>query len=77
MQQQGPQSHNFNNSYLPNGPSGPVAGAKPLLPNQGRVVQHGGSRILCVADVRGTYQSQAILAPDCFADDSHQATFDL
>ena len=46
--------HAFNNpAYpLPNG-STPTPGATPLLPNQGRVIQSGPTRILCVADVRG------------------------
>jgi hypothetical protein len=40
---------------MPNGgaPSGPVPGAVPLLPNQGRVIQQGSARVLCIADVRG------------------------
>jgi hypothetical protein len=44
-----------NQPYLPNGAgaSGPVPGATPLLPNQGRVSQIGGARLLCIADVRG------------------------
>jgi hypothetical protein len=46
----------FNNQgYMPNGApaSGPVPGATPLLPNQGRVLQQGPIRVLCIADVRG------------------------
>ena len=40
--------------YLPNGAgSNPVPGATPLLPNQGRILQTGSARVLCVADVRG------------------------
>lgn len=35
--------------YLANG----TPGATPLLPNNGRVLQSGPTRILCVADVRG------------------------
>lgn len=35
--------------YLANG----TPGATPLLPNNGRVIQSGQTRILCVADVRG------------------------
>jgi hypothetical protein len=42
-----------NQGYLPNGSSGPVPGAQALLPNNGRVVQSGATRVLCVADVRG------------------------
>lgn len=49
------QSRSFNNGYLPNGasPGGPAPGAQPLLPNQGRIIEQGATRILCVADVRG------------------------
>lgn len=37
------------------GPPPPVPGpgAVPLLPNQGRIIDTGSIRILCVADVRG------------------------
>ncbi|KAI9818805.1 MAG: hypothetical protein M1827_007625 [Pycnora praestabilis] len=56
--------HSFNNQgFLPNGASGPTttgpssgAGSS-LLPNNGRVVQNGGVRVLCVADVRGSQAS--------------------
>ena len=59
-QQPSQQPRPFSNGYLPNGapptgPSGPVPGAQPLLPNQGRVIQSGATRILCVADVRGMH----------------------
>lgn len=54
LQQRPPQ---FNNQgYLPNGAAaynGPPPGAAPLLPNNGRIIQQGGVRVLCVADVRG------------------------
>lgn len=40
--------------YLPNGTiSGPTPGAQALLPNQGRIIQSGPIRVLCIADVRG------------------------
>ena len=45
--------------YMPNGqsvqapPSGMPSNAAPLLPNNGRVIQSGPVRVLCVADVRG------------------------
>ena len=40
--------------YLPNGTaSGPTPGAQALLPNNGRVIQAGAVRVLCIADVRG------------------------
>lgn len=38
--------------YLSNG-AGPAPGATPLLPNNGRIIQNGPTRILCIADVRG------------------------
>ncbi len=42
---------------MPNGAAaghtGLPPGATPLLPNNGRVIQTGGVRVLCVADVRG------------------------
>lgn len=51
------QSRPYNNSgYLQNGASGLPPGAAPLLPNQGRVIQTGPIRVLCIADVRGTLQ---------------------
>ena len=45
----------YNQGYLPNGaaPHQPVPGATPLLPNQGRIIQTGPIRLLCIADVRG------------------------
>lgn len=54
-QQPPTQPRAYSQAYLPNGnPStGPTPGATPLLPNQGRVVQAGGARVLCIADVRG------------------------
>ena len=50
--------HPYNQQgYLPNGQvpahQGPLPGATPLLPNQGRVIQTGPIRVLCIADVRG------------------------
>lgn len=45
-----------NQGYMPNGAPagpGPVPGATPLLPNQGRILQQGPIRVLCIADVRG------------------------
>ena len=54
-----PRPHNFNEGYLPNGAPG-VPGSGPAgsfgsnnFSNNGRVVQNGGVRVLCVADVRG------------------------
>jgi hypothetical protein len=40
-------------SYLQNGNAGPVPGARPLLPDNGRIIQAGPTRVLCIADVRG------------------------
>ncbi|KAI1319656.1 ser/Thr protein phosphatase [Xylariaceae sp. FL0255] len=57
--------------YLPNGASaasGPVPGATPLLPNQGRVLQQGSIRVLCIADVRGNLSSLNDLARQARAD---------
>jgi hypothetical protein len=57
VQQPPTQPRSYSQAYIPNGTpaqaSGPVPGATPLLPNQGRVVQAGGARVLCIADVRG------------------------
>lgn len=54
--QQRPHTYN-NQGYLPNGAVGGhpnlPPGAAPLLPNNGRIIQQGGIRVLCVADVRG------------------------
>ena len=57
-----PRPHNpssYHQNYLPNGQVPPgnlpnaLPGAAALLPNQGRVIQNGPIRVLCVADVRG------------------------
>ncbi|PGH27721.1 hypothetical protein AJ80_00508 [Polytolypa hystricis UAMH7299] len=63
--------HSFNNPgyTLPNGSaSGPTPGATPLLPNNGRVIQSGPVRVLCVADVRGNLKSLNELAKQARAD---------
>ncbi|CZS96069.1 hypothetical protein WAI453_009732 [Rhynchosporium graminicola] len=64
--------HPYNNpGYLPNGGSGHTGlppGAAPLLPNNGRVIQTGGVRVLCVADVRGNLRSLNELAKAARAD---------
>ncbi|KAI9373568.1 hypothetical protein BJX61DRAFT_376171 [Aspergillus egyptiacus] len=62
--------HNFvpQGYPLPNGASGPVPGAAPLLPNNGRVIQNGPVRVLCVADVRGNLKSLNELAKQARAD---------
>ncbi|KAF5018158.1 hypothetical protein F66182_9868 [Fusarium sp. NRRL 66182] len=56
--------------YLQNGSSGglPPAGAAPLLPNQGRILQTGPLRVLCIADVRGNLRSLNELAKQARAD---------
>lgn len=56
MQQPPSQPRAYSQAFQqPNGlpASGPVPGARPLDPNQGRVQQIGHARVLCVADVRG------------------------
>ena len=55
LQQAPNQPRPYSGNYLPNGgaATGPVPGAVPLLPNQGRVIQQGSVRVLCIADVRG------------------------
>ncbi|KAL3422076.1 calcineurin-like phosphoesterase [Phlyctema vagabunda] len=65
--------HTYNNpGYLPNGAvgghSGLPPGAAPLLPNNGRIIQTGGVRVLCVADVRGNLKSLNDLAKQARAD---------
>ncbi|KAI3321202.1 hypothetical protein HD806DRAFT_503304 [Xylariaceae sp. AK1471] len=59
-----------NQGYMPNGApaSGPVPGATPLLPNQGRILQQGPIRVLCIADVRGNLSSLNDLARQARAD---------
>ncbi|KAJ5907363.1 hypothetical protein N7495_000045 [Penicillium taxi] len=59
---------NFGQGYLPNGATGPAPGATPLLPNNGRVIQNGPTRILCIADVRGNLKSLNELAKQARAD---------
>ena len=58
---------------MPNGQNAPSSGlptsAAPLLPNNGRVIQSGPVRVLCVADVRG----EVIIA--CSASQSVNLTF--
>lgn len=56
--------------FIPNGgPSPtPTSEARPLLPNQGRVVQTGPIRVLCIADVRGNLRSLNDLAKQARAD---------
>lgn len=66
LSQQAPnQPRPYPGQYLPNGgaPSGPVPGAVPLLPNQGRVIQQGSIRVLCIADVRGAHKSSGACRP--------------
>ncbi|KAJ5081826.1 hypothetical protein NUU61_010090 [Penicillium alfredii] len=67
-----PRPHNFGAQGYPlsNGatPAGPVPGAAPLLPNNGKVIQNGPTRILCIADVRGNLKSLNELAKQARAD---------
>jgi hypothetical protein len=65
MPQQPPsQPRAYSQAYIPNGaapqPSGPVPGARPLDPNQGRVQQVGHARVLCIADVRGMKKERSM-----------------
>ncbi|EGD86680.1 hypothetical protein H112_05186 [Trichophyton rubrum D6] len=54
---------------LPNGSTVvPTPGATPLLPNNGRIIQNGAVRILCIADVRGNLKSLNELAKQARAD---------
>ncbi|KAK7534771.1 ser/Thr protein phosphatase family protein [Phyllosticta citribraziliensis] len=65
------QPRAYNAAFLPNGgpaASGPVPGAAPLLPNNGRVIQTQSSRVLCIADVRGNLRSLNDLAEQARAD---------
>ncbi|KLU87935.1 Ser/Thr protein phosphatase [Magnaporthiopsis poae ATCC 64411] len=70
-----PPRHPYGNNqgYMPNGAVGghTVAvppGATPLLPNQGRIIQTGPIRVLCIADVRGNLRSLNDLAKQARAD---------
>lgn len=59
--------------YLPNGAAGAPSPAlsteaRPLLPNQGRIIQTGPIRVLCIADVRGNLRSLNDLAKQAHAD---------
>ncbi|KAI2789256.1 hypothetical protein POX_e07286 [Penicillium oxalicum] len=69
---QNPRPHTFGAQGYPlsNGaaPSGPAPGAVPLLPNNGRLIQNGPTRILCIADVRGNLKSLNELAKQARAD---------
>ncbi|KAJ4155366.1 hypothetical protein LMH87_000617 [Akanthomyces muscarius] len=56
-----PRTYNNNQGYMQNG-GVPQPGAAPLLPNQGRVIQNGPMRVLCIADVRGNLRSLNDLA---------------
>ncbi|CAN8097865.1 unnamed protein product [Discula destructiva] len=67
--QQPPRHYAQQGGYnMPNGGGGPshqqipAPGAVPLLPNQGRIIDTGAIRILCVADVRGHLRSLNDLA---------------
>jgi hypothetical protein len=56
-------------AYQPNGAPPnpqPMPGAVPLLPNQGRVIQQGPVRVLCIADVRGSFCEMMIEASLCY-----------
>ncbi|KAL8766903.1 MAG: hypothetical protein Q9209_006451 [Squamulea sp. 1 TL-2023] len=69
-----PNPYNYNHNRLSNGASnnpGMGSGGAPgpnYLPNNGRIIQSGGIRILCVADVRGNLKSLNDLAKQARAD---------
>ncbi|KAL8808625.1 MAG: hypothetical protein Q9200_004184 [Gallowayella weberi] len=69
-----PRPYNYNHNHLPNGASnapgmGPGTGTgQNFLPNNSRIIQSGGTRILCVADVRGNLKSLNDLAKQARAD---------
>ena len=66
--QQPRQPFNQQGGYMPNGAPNAhpgiqaAPGATPLLPNQGRILQTGPLRVLCIADVRG--RTIAITKPE-------------
>ncbi|KAF2772368.1 hypothetical protein EJ03DRAFT_202780 [Teratosphaeria nubilosa] len=66
------QPRSYSQAFMPNGAppnvSGPVPGARPLEPNQGRVQQIGHARVLCIADVRGNLRQLNELARNAKAD---------
>ncbi|KAK6364589.1 hypothetical protein LTS17_012062 [Exophiala oligosperma] len=68
LRRQQPRPQFPNPGYLPNGTSGPTPGAQALLPNNGRVIQSGPVRVLCIADVRGNLRSLNDLARTARAD---------
>ncbi|KAI9896598.1 hypothetical protein N3K66_008770 [Trichothecium roseum] len=58
----------YNQPGYMNGAGNLPPGAAPLLPNQGRVIQTGPIRVLCIADVRGNLSSLNDLARQARAD---------
>lgn len=46
--------------YMPNGIPGGGPAAQPLQPNNGRIIQNGPVRVLCIADVRGECWSSSL-----------------
>ncbi|KAK5162768.1 uncharacterized protein LTR77_011199 [Saxophila tyrrhenica] len=71
MAQPPSQPRSYSQAFLPNGAppvSGPVPGARPLDPNQGRVQQIGHARVLCIADVRGNLRQLNELARNAKAE---------
>ncbi|RKF64632.1 Uncharacterized protein C16H5.12c [Erysiphe neolycopersici] len=67
------RSQNYSaTGYLPNGATGGHAsltpGTTPSLPSNGRIVQAGVARVLCIADVRGNLRSLNELAKQARAD---------
>ncbi|KAL6714330.1 hypothetical protein ACLMJK_007753 [Lecanora helva] len=56
-----PRPYPYSQSHIPNGANSGAQGSN-FPPNNGRVIQSGGTRILCVADVRGNLKSLNDLA---------------
>jgi hypothetical protein len=70
-----PRPHTYNNpGYMSNGAAGGhpnlPPGAAPLLPNNGRIIQTGAVRVLCIADVRG--EIVWLRCPQTYADISRK-----
>ncbi|KAI4209818.1 MAG: hypothetical protein LQ351_007287 [Letrouitia transgressa] len=68
-----PRPYTYNQGHLPNGGTtapgiGPGGGAGANFLSNSRVIQNGGTRILCVADVRGNLKSLNDLAKQARAD---------
>lgn len=67
-----PRPFPYNQGHLPNGANHPSSSgaAGNNLANNGRVIQSGATRILCIADVRGEYTSIRSKSIELQADDA-------